>query len=461
MINKKDLMALMAQQLNKVAPITETTFSDDSEKIIIPKNMDKKTASEELMRQYESEEEEVDVSQSYDWDWQDTLHAIKKVSENTFGWIQGKTIHSFFGSSRPTYIQICTDIKDGKKVYEECFYGNSVISSWEDADMSISINRAGKVGINLTCKKRYKTRVLKFLKSVDEFIKENSIYLNKAIMVKSHRNYGIELEILEVKTNPNIVLNQISAKTINNYIINELTQPKKRTYLFTGAYGNGKSETAMNIAEKALEKGLTFFYVENTDYVKNAIDVALKYSTPEKGVLVFAEDIDQKASGSQRDAEMNSFLNQIDGVTAKGRNIKTILTTNHANKISQALRRPGRIDIVVAFDNPSRSESIQIIKNFCGSALRDIDWDTLDIVDNVSASVIAEACKRANTYKSHTKGIISHDDLQVALTSMVRQAQYMAEDLEEDNSLETAVSRIFSPVISPIIDKLEHIEESM
>lgn len=146
--------------------ITSTNFID-GERISIPKAMTKKQAAEELMRQHNEEENIVDVSQSYSWDWQDTLHAVKKVSEETFGWIQGKTIRTFFGTHHPNYIQICTNVVNGTKIYEECFYGNSVISAWEDANMSVSVNRSGKVSVSVNCKKRYKPNVLAFLKTIN------------------------------------------------------------------------------------------------------------------------------------------------------------------------------------------------------------------------------------------------------------------------------------------------------
>jgi transitional endoplasmic reticulum ATPase len=55
-------------------------------------------------------------------------------------------------------------------------------------------------------------------------------------------------------------------------------------------------------------------------------------------------------------------LNEIDGVESKGKELITILTSNHAENINQAMLRPGRLDAVLSIQAPDAFAAEKLIR---------------------------------------------------------------------------------------------------
>lgn len=452
-MSKKSIKELLIQQLDQnenQTVIAATEFSSSTDKIIIPADMSKLEASKELKRQYEDEENIVDIDQAYtDWHWQDVLVALKVVSTDTFGWIQGMTTRSFFGTSRPTFIKVMTDVKDGKAIYEECFYGKFKISAWDDAECTVNVSRFGVASVSIQLKKRFKAKGADFLSKVDNHIRKNSIYLNKAVVIEQGDKFegAPEFEIIELKPSNKIFLNPKTRLVVNKYIINLLPQEGKRTVLFSGAYGNGKTETAMQIGLEALNKGLNFFYVKNTSDFATVYNTVKKYSSQTISVL-FAEDIDEATSGTERTSTINDLLNILDGVQGKGSNIKTILTTNHENKINPAARRPGRIDNVIPFGNPEPDVAIQIMQSWIEDFPTEnvnVDWNLVknEMPQDASGALYAEIGKRMYV-DAMEAGSVDTESVLAACASLEYQAEFMRQEVEESNTLEKAIKVVGS-----------------
>jgi hypothetical protein len=421
--------------------ISETEFSDKTQKIIIPSSMNKKEASEELERQWEDEESIIDVRQSFDgYNWKDVLVAVKLVTEEHFGWISGKTVQSFFGSRRPMELEIVTDVVNGNDVTETCFYGNISVSAWEDAELSVGGN-----SISCEVKKRYSKNVKEYYAKISNHLKNKSIYRGKSITVTKQvdpwGNASLHFDIFELKVSSKIVLNDDIKRIIDNFIVDDLGENGKRCYLFSGKYGNAKTETAMQIGHVGKKKGLAFFYCKDATMFHELLNTAKNYQP----CIIFMEDVDEIGSGTERDSRMNKILNTLDGVQTKNNNLTVIFTTNHEKRINPALRRPGRIDLVVNFQNPDAKSCAMIYQMYLEPLMEtygneDIDFAKLaEHTGDVPGAVIAEIAKRAVKLCSK-RATCSMELCLSAVDSMKHHLELMNEDVEETKKQDIQIS---------------------
>lgn len=410
----------------------ETEVSKKAKKITIPASMNKLQASKELKRQWNDEETVIDVDRSFaDWNWKDFLVAVKKAAERHFGWIEGKTTYSFFGVNRPREIEILTNIKDGKRQMEACFYGEFTASVWEDATIDVGGDR-----ITATVKKRYAADVREFFDLIQDILDKESIYRGKSITVTKKEdpwgNVSLDFDIFEMKTSDRIILNTDVEGIVQNFVIDDLGQEGKRCYLFSGGYGNGKTETAMRVGAAGNARGMAYFYCKDAEVFHMLLKQAVNYQP----CIVFLEDVDEIGSGNRRDADMNRILNTLDGVQTKGNNLTVIFTTNHEKRINPALRRPGRIDIVINFGNPDKVSVGKIYEAyFTGMPGADsLDYQVLaENTPECPGAVVAEIAKRAYKLGAKHNGI--NDQLViVAIDSMKHHLKLMSERAEENNN---------------------------
>ena len=423
---------------------TVTLESEETQTIIIPKGMSKLAASKELKNQWDEEETEIDMAlELKEWQPRDGIHAIMIALEKTFGWINAQS--TFF--STPMELQITTDIKDGKVIKKDAFLGKMKCASWDNAmaDVGISRDRTGRelfAFFVINVKKKHKTRVKKFFDLIQETLKTQSIYKGKSVMVKQSG-----FEFVENKGEKNIILNMDEERIVNNLVIRPLGKPGKRTFLFTGIYGTGKTETALRVGREANSKGMTFFYLKDPTLFSETLESAKQYAPS----LLFLEDIDEIGSGEERDNRMNDLLNTLDGVQTKGQNLTVIFTTNHENRINKAMRRPGRIDLVVKFKVCEKDTTKKIYE----AILKAIPgFETLDLeaitsyTPVVQGAVIAEICKRSiDTAEEY--GAISNEIVMTSIDSMKHQLEFMdapPENVETQaeklsNAIEIAVAR--------------------
>jgi len=428
----KAIRAMHEQDMLANQAVTE--FSTTQKKIIVPVSMNKLEASQELERQYHDEETIIEVARQFnDWNWKDVLVAVKKAAEQHFGWVQGKTKHTFFGTERPKDIEVIVDIKSGKKITETCFYGAFTASAWENAEMNV-----GPGLISCEVKKRYSNEVKKFFDLIQTILDNSSIYRGKSITVTKKedpwKNVSLDFEVFELKISDKIVLNDDIERIVQNFVIDDLGDEGKRCYLFSGNYGNAKTETAMRVGGAGLNKGLAFFYCKDASVFHMLLKQAVNYQP----CIVFLEDVDEIGSGEQRDADMNRILNTLDGVQTKNNNLTVMFTTNHENKINSALRRPGRIDLVVKFGNPDTHSIEKIFKLYLEKLDKEYNGkksglDYKKIVKqcgDVPGAVVAEVCKRA--VKLCVKRQACNDDLVLsAIDSMKHHLALMEQPLEK------------------------------
>jgi hypothetical protein len=152
--------------------------------------------------------------------------------------------------------------------------------------------------------------------------------------------------------------------------------PYKRNYLFFGPPGNGKTSLISAIAS---QYNLNIYLMSFSVNITDEIFKKLISSLPVNGLLVI-EDIDSLFDEKEKkQVSISTVLNIMDGLAKKNRLI-TIMTTNHYDRLNDAFKRAGRIDMNVEFDIASVDCFHQIIKFFC-------KYKNIDMSDEYTAMI--------------------------------------------------------------------------
>lgn len=427
----------------------EIKESSETRHIVLPKGMDKLAASEELRNIWEQEEQVIRNYVKFDgWNWHDVLASVKRVTEREFGWMNAQ--NGFFGSP-PTEIDIVTDIVNGVQKTEKAYYGNFEITYWENADASIDIDDYGNAVMNIMAKRKYAGQITDYFDMIRENLRTASIYKGRSIVVSGNKK-RLSFAIVENKVSDRIVLNSDTENVIQDFIINDLDEPGKHTYLLTGGYGNAKTETAMRIGKAATDiHNMTFFYVQDGQLFDKVLETSKNYQP----AVIFMEDIDEIASGDQRNGTINKVLNTLDGLETKGNNLTTIFTTNHIDRINPALRRPGRIDLVVRFENPNTDSQEKILKLYFDKITGSDKLNYEEIIANLpnaSGAVIAEIAKRA-TKLANKKGGITNQLVLSAISSIKFQVELMEKKVETISEKQLFVDLFMKAAMNELSDE--------
>jgi hypothetical protein len=202
----------------------------------------------------------------------------------------------------------------------------------------------------------------------DYFNKNNDIYEYFKVFIpspKGHwdlisKNKKRSIDTVFIKNKDEII------KDIDEFLSSEedyqiFGHPYKRNYLFFGPPGNGKTSLISSIASKYnLDIYLMSFSINITDEIFKKLISSL----PINGLLVI-EDIDGLFDEKEKkQVSISTVLNIMDGLAKKNR-LLTIMTTNHYDRLSDAFKRAGRIDMNVEFDIASIDSFNQIIRFFC------------------------------------------------------------------------------------------------
>lgn len=404
-----------------------------SGKILLPMGMTLLEAAKELRRRHLEEETEVDMTHMLDgWDPQDALVNLMKCISNEFGWVNA--LKTMFSQPTERKIQVGWH-SDGSKRYESCYIGKFVISAWDKAEAQVAFSKdpQGRVRclLKVTAKKKFRAAFSELVDKIERFVRENSIYKGQSLTWDGSTGEK-QFEYTLNKGTNDIVLNPDEALSVDRLLIPQLQRKGKYISLFSGEYGTGKTETAMRVGRIANAAGITFIYARNSD-----LATLLELSRNYQPCVIFMEDVESVGKGSDRDHTMNTLLNTLDGFATKGNDLKVIFTTNHATQINKALRRAGRIDLIVNFTRPTAQTAARIYQVLLANTptSEDIDYarfGELAYDMGVTGSTIAQVCQRAETLVAQADdGQLTNEVLEMAWVSMRHHIEFMNAGVEE------------------------------
>lgn len=144
--------------------------------------------------------------------------------------------------------------------------------------------------------------------------------------------------------------------------------PYQRGYLLYGPPGNGKTSIAIVLAS-ALERDV---YLAKVSSIDDGVFRQLMAQVP-RHAIVLIEDVDcffegreSTANDSYTRLSFSGFLNAVDGITCSDGRL-LILTTNHPEKLDEALVRAGRIDRKVEIGNATCDQAHRLFLRFFDS----------------------------------------------------------------------------------------------
>lgn len=375
--------------------------------IAVPEGMPLKEAIQTLVRQEKYEEEPVGIEEIIEGCFWDGAYAFHKAMVQTFTWVHGKTIETFFGEIRPKLIAIETGWKKTENVPWGQFTVPGVEGTFQTQGHRMTDGRyAFKVVASV--KRKYEKVVKEVADLARRIVRDQSIYRGKAVRIRFRTDEGKNIDMPAPKfmdvsqLDPNsLILSRTVDAAVRTSIFTPIAQtevcrqhrvPLKRGVLMSGMFGTGKTLTAYMTAALCEKNGWTFIYCERADEFAECIRFAHSYQP----AVVFCEDIDRVLEGN-RDITMDDILNVVDGIESKHTEIMTVLTTNMANKINAAMLRPGRLDAVIDFLPPD-AEAVERLLHYYARGLLEPGEDLSDAGKMLAGripAVIRECVERA------------------------------------------------------------------
>ncbi len=174
---------------------------------------------------------------------------------------------------------------------------------------------------------------------------------------------------------PNLI-KSAAGKKITERIKKYLQEGKKRSILFYGPPGSGKSQMIKGIAHSL---NLNMLRFEDFEYMIDSMGSfqiinMVNLIDPD---LIVIEDVDHNFS------DYNSLLDKMESFHASGKMV--FVTANRANLLDDALLRAGRINETIEVKRLEEEVILELVKN---------DRDIFEIVRDFPASFIVEVMER-------------------------------------------------------------------
>ena len=374
----------------------------------------------------------------------EAAYALNAVLTEKFGWANGIPTPGFFGPKPPQMLAVPIDI--GKTVqvpWGRFALPNIGPEGWIQSGTTQKDD--GRVVFQLVAnvKRVYEPVINELIEDVKKYIREHSIYRNRAFRVKLFDNYGNRLPMpepefidLDPNVNKELVLPEATAISVETNIFTPIRQtervvkhgiPLKRGVLLAGQFGTGKTMIAAATANLALHHGWTYVECVSIEELPEVVRLARQYGDRNHGVVLFCEDIDRLMRGDERTVEIDNVLNVIDGVESKGTALMIVLTTNELEKITSAMLRPGRLDAIIHIPAPDAAAAIRLARQY-GRGLIDPNDPLTEagkILDGKIPAIIRESVER-----SKLRAIsITPDDGQLVVTDEA--LAYAAAEMDE------------------------------
>lgn len=419
----------------------------EGDKIILPAEAKIPDIIQSLKLKHDEEERASKITVTIDCPPWDGAVALQQAIEQELGMFIQKAVGSMWEPPAASRIEV--EVEFGKTMLIP--WGVFELPGMEGA--KAQCNTAMKDGlvvfrVDVSSKTRYEARVRKLLAACSEIASKNSIHRGKAFSMAFEDENGNQLGMPMPKffrmSSNDPIFSVGMEKAIERNIFTPIKHSKdlqemgislKRGVLFAGTYGTGKTMLAGKIARFANQYGWTFLYVKEP----GELPQALRYAQQYQPVVVFAEDVDRVA-GPERTDQVNQLLNQLDGIDTKATQILTVLTTNRADIINPAMRRPGRIDLILEVKPPDADTVSRMMRSFCGDNL-DTNEDisgVSEVMAGNSPARIREVVDRARlesirrTGKRDSK--ITNDDLSVVAEEILAESRMFNKEADRKDA---------------------------
>jgi transitional endoplasmic reticulum ATPase len=449
-----------------------------------PKVMPLEAAIETLQRKLKDENTYLDLIEQIEGYPFDAAVAFLKAMKDTYGWASPVPTPGFWGDKNPDLmtVNIGPDPEDTLQVP----MGSFLIPGIENR-ITVHIAPPGEHGrnrhptlcIHSKARKREQHILKELVAKAKRILAEASIYKGKAIRLNIDDNGRIqrELQPIFIQTKHIATEELIFSRTVQDQLDVSLFTPirhtaeclkhgipLKRGVLLEGKYGVGKSMTATIASRVCVEHGWTFILVDKVQGLREALEFATAYQP----ALVFAEDIDRQIS--DRNEQANDLLNVISGVISASSKIITVLSTNHVERINQAMLRPGRLDAVISILPPDADAVSRLIRLYARNLIGNdepLDRVSAQLAGQIPAT-IREVCERAKLAMINgSRTRIIEDDLVVAAEGMVAHLNLLnrpeGQTFSAAERLGTAMAELIgggggSSSNADVLDKIEDIE---
>lgn len=457
-----------------VKPKTEdqtigVTRSSETKQIILPEGMSCKDGMVWLSRKDEEEERSVAIHEYVDAYPLDGALALTRAMQETYGWTNLVPTPGFFGDTPPSMVGVRTGPNPEDVV--QVPWGRMEIPGVEGyISTGMSLQKGRPVfTIGGVVKRKYEKEISKLATATRKIVATDSIYRARAIRVAfpdpsdtpNPDDYNPTfLDLSSVKPEELIFPEDVKEMIHTNLFTPiERTEecrkhkiPLKRGILLAGPYGVGKTLTAYVAAKKCVENGWTFIYLESVRDLQAAIFFAQQYGP----AMIFAEDIDQVLGKEDRDQATNDILNTIDGVDTKASEMIVTLTTNHVERLNQAMLRPGRLDAVIVVSEPDAKAAEKLIRMYARGLIDD-SVDLTAIGEKLAGripAVIREVVERAKLgsiarVSPGTELAMVPADLIVAADSMLGHLELLLPKKQDKRSDREKAAEILGSHLSP------------
>jgi len=398
--------------LKSLRDVAGTTFqhSDitfEGTKLVIPARWSTKKAIDTIFAFQQSQEEHMEFNRQYlyrPFDGAAATERALRIITGTPG--IGMAIPGFFGSTPPQRVAIKVGVDESISIP----WGRLHVPLFQD-DMDgpeswielggYSHSEYGEVfRIRAYVPKKYEAEVNGLFDLIESELKENSIYRGKAFTGGNEPEY-IDLSTVDPSKviYSDDVMQQMDAHLWG--IIEYADEMRaagvslKRSVLFHGPYGTGKTLGGLLTAQKAVANGHTFIMCRpGKDNPFDVMQTAQLYAP----AVVFIEDIDtySRSQGMGLD-QMSQLLDKFDGIEAKGNEILNVMTTNHEESITKGMLRPGRLDALIEISHLDRGGVQRMVESLVPEEhLDDIDYDTVFAAcEGYLPAFVAESVTRA------------------------------------------------------------------
>jgi len=263
--------------------------------------------------------------------------------------------------------------------------------------------------------------------------------VKKALDTKSRkRNFRFNTHIIGDKQEEivNELIDFLTNEELKNFCTEKMI-PFKRSYVFEGQPGTGKTLSLKLLKEKCLESNINFQSVPIESYADFQID---QYIDDEQYTVLVFEDFDACVEDRRFDKEdksnkavegasaiLSKTLNILDGVNEL-HGIVSIFTTNQIKFFDNAFLRSGRIDKVITFELPTIDDASNLIKYY----LNDQPPNIIDTITNQLENLI----KKNGCSFSFLKGICDRINMMVFRKELIDESivKQIVKDIFSQNS---------------------------